>query len=321
MESRWGITFTDEQKLELLHIDFVNDKRDEVPEFSEDETEQPIIESSTPTRELGDRHIRRFEFWSNFVEYCKSIGRGDDIASRKAGYDDWYDVPVGSRDYHIFFQLYRQKTLRIGLYVYRPEDFTRLESNKPEIELIYGSPLEWYTSREKSVAKRILHSISADVHNASLYLQHFQWLINQFDKLRAALQQIDGLNNGIVKLPNNSAFGNDMIEVAYNIAKQVYEGAIGRSEGKEEIARRTGMNSGSSGDYISAFLAMMDGEAYKRTINEYSTKYYVNQIRADYGEAVYRRAIESCAKHAAYYATFGHGRLAYVERIVEESKS
>jgi len=337
MELRWSITLTDEQKSELLHVDFVNDEREDVPEIPEAET-NPLYKEPTngeapnSTRELADRHIRRYEFWSNFVEYCKANGRSDDIASRKPGHDDWYDVPVGSREYHIFFQLYRQKTLRIGIYVYRPEDFTRLESNKDNIEEAYGSPLEWYTSREKSVAKRILNSVDADVHNSALYPQHFQWLITQFDKLTAALRAFDGLSYSNTALPIDSFFeestadslidiSSDMAEVAYNIARQVHNGTVGRSEGKEEIALRTGMNPGSAGDYISAFLSMMDGIDYKRTIKETHTRYFVSQIRADYGESAYRKAIEACAKHAAYYASLGRGRLAYVERIVEEAKT
>ena len=79
------------------------------------------------------------------------------------------------------------------------------------------------------------------------------------------------------------------------------------------------MNQGSAGDYISAFLSMMDGVEYKRTIKESHTRYFVSQIRTDFGDAAFRKAIEACAKHAAYYASLGRGRLAYVERIVEEA--
>ena len=321
MQFRWNITLTYEQKIELLHVDFIEHEREFVPENHENEKEQPRIEQPASTRQLEDRHIRRFEFWSNFVEYCNSIGRGEDIASKKAGYNDWYSTQIGSRDYHIFFQLYRQKTLRIGIYVYKLDDFMRLKSKESELEKVYGSSLEWHTSPEKSVAKRILHSVSADVHNPVLYTQHFQWLINQFDKLVAALRQVNDLNHGDAVMSNSPFLGNDMTEAAYNIARQVYEGTFGRTEGKEEITRRTGMNQGSAGDYISAFLAMVAGDEYKRTINEYSTRYFVNHIRKDYGEAAYQRAINSCAKHAVYYAALGHGRLAYVERIVEEANS
>jgi len=196
METRWDITFTEEQKSELLHISFVNNTRDELPELPEVEIVTHDNGQTHTTRELLDRHLRRMDFWNNFVEYCKASGRGNDIASRKAGYDDWYDVPIGSHDYHIFLQLYRQKKLRIGLYVYRPEDFARLEANKDDIERVYGSELDWYSSRKNSTARRILHSIDADVHNPNLYQQHFDWLISQTDKLRHALETIDGNFSG-----------------------------------------------------------------------------------------------------------------------------
>lgn len=81
---------------------------------------------------------------------------------------------------------------------------------------------------------------------------------------------------------------------------------------------RTGMNAGSAGDYITDFLAMMNGDKYTRTLNEYSTRYFIEHIREDYGETAFRKALSACKKHAEYYTTLGHGRLAYVERIVGE---
>ncbi len=192
MEDRWEIALTDEQKEELLHIGFVNDGRavpPEIPEPADPELNKNDFPNTT--RELADRHYKRFNFWKGFVEYCKKHNRSSDIGSRKPSYDDWYDVVIGSRDYLVFFRLYREKVLRIGLYVYSLEGFARLESKKHDIETAYGSELEWYTSREKSKAKRILHSIEADIHNVNLYEDHFNWLITQFDKLKSALQNVD----------------------------------------------------------------------------------------------------------------------------------
>lgn len=190
---RWGVSLSDEQKKQLLHIDFVNDGRAVIPELPEVTAIQPTekVPQVVTSRVLSDRHHRRYDFWSNFVEYCKNNGRTEDIASRKPSYNDWYDVSIGSRDYHVFFQCVRQKILRIGVYVYRYEDFARLESLKSEIENAYGSSLDWYTSREKSKSKRILHSINADVNNHDMYSKHFEWLITQFDKIKATLEKID----------------------------------------------------------------------------------------------------------------------------------
>lgn len=191
VETRWNIQFKDEtQMLDLLHISFVNDGRADVPEIPEPEFEETTDQPSETTRILSERHLLRMDFWTNFVQYCRNNGRGEDIASRKPSYDDWYDVSVSNPNYHIFFQLVRKKILRIGIYVYRPEYFSKLESKKTEIESVFGAPLEWYTSREKSVAKRILYSEEKDIHNPELYQQHFEWLINHFDKLKSALDAI-----------------------------------------------------------------------------------------------------------------------------------
>ena len=192
MEERWQIEFSGDEQSALLHIPFVDDGREvppEIPEMDDVPTTDVVMPKKGVT--LSDRHYRRFDFWNNFVAYCKENGRDKDIARRKPSYDDWYDVTIGSSDYHLSFLLYHQKELRICIYVYNPEAFARLESKKPEIESLYGSPLEWYTSREKSVAKRILHSVTADVHNPALYRQHFDWMIAHFDKLRYALEVAD----------------------------------------------------------------------------------------------------------------------------------
>lgn len=192
MEARWGISLTDEQKEHLLHIEFVNEDRPEIPELSEEATPVLVFKDLPDTvTQLSERHYLRYDFWSHFVEYCKANGRGDDIGSRKAVYDYWYDVTLHNQDYHVFFQLYKRKKLRIGLYVYRPEDFARLESKKDAIEKAYGDALDWYTSRQKSTAKRILHQLDADIHNPALYEQHFKWLIEHFDKLKVALETVD----------------------------------------------------------------------------------------------------------------------------------
>ena len=192
IENRWNIQFKDEaQMIELLHISFVNDGRADVPEIPEPEIEETIVQPTDTTSGFSDLKQLRLHFWTNFVQYCRNNGRGEDIASRKPSYVNWYDVSVDSPNYYIFFQLYREKILRIGIFVNRQEYFSKLESNKAEIENIFGFPLEWYTSREKSIAKRILFSEEKDIHNPELYQEHFDWLISHFDKLKDALDEVE----------------------------------------------------------------------------------------------------------------------------------
>lgn len=191
IETRWEIKFKNEaQMLDLLHISFVNDGRADVPEIPEPESNDPTNSPTETTIVISELHRLRMDFWAHFVQYCRNNGRGEDIASKKPSYSDCYDVSVGNPNYHIFFQLFKKKILRIGIYVYRPEYFSKLESKKTELESRFGAPLEWNTSRKKSLAQRILYSEEKDIHNHELYQQHFEWLINHFDILKNALDKL-----------------------------------------------------------------------------------------------------------------------------------
>ena len=159
MEARWQFAFEDErQRMKLLHLEFVREPRNVPDELSEDThlpvaaTQSLISNGTTPSTETSNSQLA---FWTAFVEYCRSMGRGDDIASRKFYPQNWYDVSIGSGDYSVFFNVIGKSTLRIGLYVYAIAIFERLEAIKPNIENSCGFQMEWYTSKTSSTAKRI----------------------------------------------------------------------------------------------------------------------------------------------------------------------
>ncbi|HLR35773.1 MAG TPA: hypothetical protein VK071_10675, partial [Tissierellales bacterium] len=119
----------------------------------------------------------------------------------------------------------------------------------------------------------------------------------------------------------SSPITEEMVAYAYEISKKVFKGKLSRTEGRDQITNQVNMNPGSAGDYISAFYSMMEGERYTRTLNEYSTRYFLESILEDYGEEGLRKAVKASSKHATYYAALGRGRLAYVEKIIEEYSS
>jgi HKD family nuclease len=110
----------------------------------------------------------------------------------------------------------------------------------------------------------------------------------------------------------------DMIEVAYEVAKGVYEGKYKFDQGRNAISARSGMSIGSSGDFIRNFRAMMEGDEYQRTLNNEATKYYLESIRNDFGIERLKTALLACQKHVDYYSTLGHGKLRGVEQIIAE---
>jgi len=109
----------------------------------------------------------------------------------------------------------------------------------------------------------------------------------------------------------------EMSEGAYEVAKKVYSGNLTRNEGKTEINRRTGMNEGSAQAFITIFLAMMDGEVYKRAFNNTTNKFLFKSIRQDYGEEYYKKALNAAQKHVDYYSTLGRGELVGLQAIID----
>lgn len=112
----------------------------------------------------------------------------------------------------------------------------------------------------------------------------------------------------------------DMSKDAYEIAKKVYSGKLTRNEGKVEINRATGMSEGSAQAFITIFLAMMDGEVYKRAFNNETNKFLLESIKNDFGENFFRNALKAVQQHIDYYSTLRRGNLSGLQQIVNQMK-
>ncbi|ALP38221.1 hypothetical protein ASL14_20635 [Paenibacillus sp. IHB B 3084] len=112
----------------------------------------------------------------------------------------------------------------------------------------------------------------------------------------------------------------DMSELAYEIAKKVYSGRITRTEGKKEINKMTGMNEGSAQAFITIFLAMMNGEVYKRAFNNETNRFIFESIRRDFGKEYFIKALDAAQKHVNYYSTLDKGNLTGLQSIINEMK-
>ena len=112
----------------------------------------------------------------------------------------------------------------------------------------------------------------------------------------------------------------EMSKDAYEVAKKVYLGQLTRKEGKIEINKTTGMNEGSAQAFITIFLAMMNGEEYKRAFNNDTNKFLLESIRKDYGEDFFKNALDAVQKHIAYYSTLGKGNLTGLQTIINQMR-
>ena len=108
----------------------------------------------------------------------------------------------------------------------------------------------------------------------------------------------------------------DIVKQIYPFAKSVHEKKLDISAVQNKLAKD--MDPGSAQDYVRAFLHMMKGECYKRTINAPATKYYLKMIHADFGQQALRVALSAVKQHTKYYGDLGYGRLASIENIHRE---
>lgn len=195
MENRWKFSFTGEQIDKLIYVSFAMDGR-EIPEVLP--KEQKDTKGNPKTESLFDTEQRKetileshqMKFWTSFVDYCKQNGRGEDLATRKPFAQGWYHIPVSDADFHLEFSITRGKYLALIIYVYSGEAFSRLESKKAELEIVFGDKLDWYSSRETSVAKRIIYKRECEIFNPQKQQDLFAWMIEKFDEMYIALVKV-----------------------------------------------------------------------------------------------------------------------------------
>jgi len=107
--------------------------------------------------------------------------------SRKPSYTDWYDVVNRQQRLSHLFSACARKYCESGFTsIVRSTlpDSTRKRQilNPLMVPRLNGIPAE------KEVSQKNPPFVPADVHDNTLYQEHFDWLISQFDKLRHALE-------------------------------------------------------------------------------------------------------------------------------------
>lgn len=195
LQCRWQITLTSEQMEKLVYVNFVVDGRAVKPELpppvsEENNAEVPQTHKGNES-ETSDLEAKQIQFWTAFVEYCKKQGRGEDIASRKPVAVHWYDIPIEGADFNLSFTITWGKYLTLLIYAFNQDAFIRLESKKKIIETEFGDSFDWYSSREGSIAKRILYKKEFDIFDLQKQEELFQWMIEKYDALCAALEKAD----------------------------------------------------------------------------------------------------------------------------------
>lgn len=108
-----------------------------------------------------------------------------------------------------------------------------------------------------------------------------------------------------------------LILECYNAAKRVVAGELAESSAIKDLAE-VGMNPASASIYVRCLRHLLVGEVFSRTISAPAAKFYLENIRADFGEDAFLRALQSVELHIAGYNALGKGKLVSLAKLVGE---
>lgn len=96
----------------------------------------------------------------------------------------------------------------------------------------------------------------------------------------------------------------DIIPIAYDISKKVFENILTLSEGTKLLVDENRINTSSARDYIYNFRYLMQGKKFTRTLNADSMEYFFANILKDYGVSQLTNPLSALFQHIAYYESY-----------------
>ena len=153
--------------------------------------ETNLGETKTTSTRTSETSSLQLEFWNKFNEnaYINDAFL-QTFKLRKAYAQHWYDLSLGSSNYHLCMTASRQKQeLSIGIYIpdNKPQ-FNVFKNHSNEIEEALGCKLEW---KEAAKATRFLTIKDFDLDNKELWGETLNWLYDMCIKFKDTLKPID----------------------------------------------------------------------------------------------------------------------------------
>ena len=111
------------------------------------------------------------------------------------------------------------------------------------------------------------------------------------------------------------------IQASYAVARNVFEGFLGKEAGAKQLQSQQGMNLGSARDYIKTFRCLMNGLKFTRTISASAAEYYLANLLTDYGPAQLMSAIASMKLHIDYHEVKSKSTAGSLRAIVAKYES
>lgn len=133
---------------------------------------------------ITNTQSRQMQFWQYFVDRWENNSNfAHTFRKRKAHPQNWYDLSIGSSEYHLCMEVHFQKNdINAGLYI--PDNkniYNSLLDNKKEIEDFLGASVEWRNAKK---ASRFLISKNLDINNPDKWDEACDWLMDMCLKIK-----------------------------------------------------------------------------------------------------------------------------------------
>ena len=151
------------------------------------------IIKKTPSAKTNTE-LKRFEFWTALNEYLKN--KNSNIKPQKPSSDHWNNVSIGTSQAHIALNLVsKEKKLVCELYIDdNKELYYFLESNKKEIEDVFGEKLDWRELKDKKASRIIISRDKFDIQNTKNWVDDFEWFEDKALRFKKAFCPFIKLN-------------------------------------------------------------------------------------------------------------------------------
>ena len=146
--------------------------------------DKPTRESKTDTSALQQR------FWEGFnANAINNSAFSKEFSLRKAYAQHWYDLSVGSSEYHICLTASRQKRqMTAGVYIDSNKQlYHLLKNHSDQIEQELGCEVEW---REASKASRFVIQKAFDIDDPVQWKTAFSWLYDSSLKIKGIMKEM-----------------------------------------------------------------------------------------------------------------------------------
>ena len=140
---------------------------------------------------LNNTEQIQLAFWQKFNDKMNaSPDFTKHFKTRKAQPQNWYDVSVGSSEYHLCFTASIQKKhMSCGIYIPdNKELFHLFEAHKADFEAQLGKDIEWV---EASKARRINIFEPFDVSDQEQWATAYAWYLENAIKFKLIAKSID----------------------------------------------------------------------------------------------------------------------------------